>query len=253
MRRLRVPAALALAATLALAVALPATATTLPMSKMRAFHASPDTPAVDIYVNGARVLENVAYKTVSPYLPLPAYKTYQVGVKVWDADADDAGDPWALGPRAVYLGKAPTTVAAIGSLAYRLDADTSNNARALRLRVYRDSVGIAGNWARVRFSHAVPDAPPVDVQVRLGGHWVTIASNLGFGQASPYVSLRQRTWWGAIQYRFRVKLHGTSTVIATYTRTLYKAQTVWAIGFAKPADFGSTNGLALLRTRDGRN
>jgi hypothetical protein len=80
---------------------------------------------------------------------------------------------------------------------------------------------------------------------------VTIAKALGFGQASPYVALRQRTWWGPIQYRFRVKVHGTSTVIATYTRTLYKAQTVWAIGFVTPADFGSTNSLALFRTRDG--
>jgi hypothetical protein len=251
MRRLRVPLALALAVVLSLAIVIPATATTVPMSKLRAFHDSPDTPAVDIYVNGARVLENVAYKTVSPYLPLPAYKTYQVGVKAWDADADDAGDPWALGPRAVYLGRGPTTVAAIGALAYRIDADTGNDARALRLRVYRDSPGIAGNWAKVRFSHTVPDAPPVDVQVRLGGRWVTIARGLGFGQASPYVTLKQRTWWGPIQYRFRVKVHGTSTVIATYARTLYKSQTVWAIGFAKPADFGSTNGLALFRTRDG--
>lgn len=252
MRRLRVPAALALATTLALAIALPAAATTTPMSKLRAFHDSPDTPAVDIYVNGARVLENVSYKTVSPYLPLPAFKTYQVGVKLWDADAADAGDPWALGPRNVYLGTRPTTVAAIGSLTFKKDADTSNDARALRLRVYRDSPGIIGNWAQVRFSHTSPDAPPVDLQVKLGGHWVTIARNLVFGQASPYVALRQRTWWGPILYRFRVKVHGTSTVVATFSRTLYKSQTFWAIGFVHPADFGSTNGLRVLRTRDGR-
>ena len=253
MRRLRIPVALALAATLALAIALPAAATTTPMGKMRAFHDSPDTPAVDVYVNGARVLENVSYKTVSPYLPLPAFKTYQVGVKLWDADADDAGDPWALGPRGVYLGTRPTTVAAIGSLTYTKDSDPTNDTRALRLRVYRDSPGIVGNWAQVRFSHTSPDAPPVDVQARLGGRWVTIAGNLAFGGASPYVALRQRTWWGPILYTFRVKMHGTSTVVATFSRTLYKSQTVWAIGFVRPGDFGSTNGLKLFRTRDGRN
>lgn len=252
MRRLRIPVALALATTLALAIALPAAATTAPMGKMRAFHDSPDTPAVDVYVNGAPVLENVSYKKVSAYLPLPAFKTYKVGVKLWDADADDAGDPWLLGPRDVYLGTRPTTVAAIGSLKYKQDADPTNNGRALRLRVYRDSPGIVGNWAQVRFSNTSPDAPAVDIQARLGGRWVTIARDLGFGQASPYVSLRQRTWWGPILYSFRVKVHGTSTVIATYSRTLYKSQTVWAIGFVRPADFGSTNGLKLIRTRDGR-
>jgi hypothetical protein len=243
--------ALALAATLVLAITLPATAITAPMGKLRAFHGSPDTPAVDVYVNGSRVLENVSYRTVSPYLPLPVFKTYQVGVKVWDADANDAGDPWALGPRGVYLGTRPTTVAAIGSLKYAVDGDTANDARALRLRVYRDLPGIVGNWAMIRFSHTSPDAPPVDVQARLGGRWVTIARNVAFGQASAYVPLRQRTWWGPIQYRFRVKIHGTSTVVATFSKTLYKAQTFWAIGFVVPADFGSTNGLTIFRTRDG--
>jgi len=253
MRRLRIPAAVALAGTLALAIALPVTATTAPMGRLRAFHDSPDTPAVDIYVNGLRALENVSYKTVSPYLPLPAFRTYQVGVKLWDADADDASDAWALGPRGVYLGTRPTTVAAIGSLAYRKDADTSNDARALRLRVYRDSRGIVGNWAQVRVSHTSPDAPLVDVQVKLGGRWVTVVRDLAFGHASPYLSLRQRTWWGPILYSFRLKVHGTSTVIARFSRTLYKSQTFWAIGFVRPADFSSTNGLQIFRTRDGRN
>jgi len=253
MRRLRVPAAIALAGMLALAIALPATATTAPMGRLRAFHDSPDTPAVDIYVNGVRALENVSYKTVSPYLPLPAFATYQVGVKLWDADADDATDPWALGPRGVYLGTRPTTVAAIGALAYATDADPANDALALRLRVYRDSRGIVGDWALVRVSHTSPDAPPVDVQVRLGRRWVTIARDLAFGHASTYLPLRQRTWWGPILYHFRVKVHGTDTVVAKFSRTLLKSQTFWAIGFVRPADFGSTNGLEVLRTRDGRN
>jgi hypothetical protein len=251
MRRIRVPVAIALAATLVLAAAIPAAAGTAPMGKLRAFHNSPDTPAVDVYVNGKRVLVNVSFKTVSPYLSLPMYKTHQVGVKVWDADDDDANDPWALGPKGVYLGARPTTVAAIGSLTYALDGDAANDARALRLRVYRDLPGIVGNWGIVRFSHTSPDAPPVDLQARLGGRWVTIAKNVAFGQASAYSPLRQRTWWGPIKYSFRVKIHGTSTVVARFSRTLYKSQTYWATGFVVPADFGSTNGLTIFRTRDG--
>ena len=53
MARLRVLVGAILAA-LVLAFAAPASATGGGTAKVRAFHNSPDTPAVDIYVNGAR-------------------------------------------------------------------------------------------------------------------------------------------------------------------------------------------------------
>ncbi len=38
---------------------------------IRVVHASPDAPAVDIYVNGSKALSNLAFKEVSPWTPLP--------------------------------------------------------------------------------------------------------------------------------------------------------------------------------------
>jgi len=253
MRRLRAASLAGLAGLLLLTVAAPVSAAS-PMGKIRAFHDSPDTPAVDIYVNGGRVLENVAYKAVSPYLEVPAYATYTVGVKVWDADTDDAGDAFAL-TRSVYLGTQPTTVAAIGSLTALLDGTAAPN--DLRLKVYRDRAGLAGNWSLVRVNHTSPDAPAVDVQVRIAGFWLTVVPNLSFGRSSIYLPLPQRNpWTGApINYTFRVKVAGTATVVKQFTTPLpYKALSVWAIGFLDPAAFGSTNAFEVpFVTKDGAN
>ena len=41
------------------------------VSYVRVFHASPNAPAVDIYVNGSLVFENLSYKEFTEYVPLP--------------------------------------------------------------------------------------------------------------------------------------------------------------------------------------
>lgn len=41
-------------------------------SAIRVFHTSPNTPAVDVYANGAIVVKNLVYKRFSQYLPIPA-------------------------------------------------------------------------------------------------------------------------------------------------------------------------------------
>jgi hypothetical protein len=39
-------------------------------SYIRMFHASPDTPTVDIYANGSLIVKNLAYKQFTPYISL---------------------------------------------------------------------------------------------------------------------------------------------------------------------------------------
>ena len=41
-------------------------------AQLRVVHASPDAPNVDVFVDNASVLANVAYKTASDYLPVPS-------------------------------------------------------------------------------------------------------------------------------------------------------------------------------------
>jgi hypothetical protein len=41
---------------------------------VRVAHLSPDAPAVDVLVNGQQAITNLAFKEVTPYIPLPAAK-----------------------------------------------------------------------------------------------------------------------------------------------------------------------------------
>src|SRR5690242_6965489 len=41
-------------------------------AKVRVVHASPDAPAVDVWVDGSKVLSGVTFFTASDYLDLPA-------------------------------------------------------------------------------------------------------------------------------------------------------------------------------------
>ena len=52
---------------------------------VRVAHLSPDAPAVDVLVNGQRAITGLAFKEVTPYIPLPAAK---VRVQVVPAGQD---------------------------------------------------------------------------------------------------------------------------------------------------------------------
>jgi hypothetical protein len=209
-----------LAAALVLAFAAPASAHGSGTAKVRAFHNSPDTPPVDIYVNGAKTLSNVAYGTLSDYLEVPK-GTYNVQVKVAPSTASD---PAAL-QADVRLGKRPTTIAAIGSL--------TGDGEPLQLKVLRDRDTYSRHLTRLRMAHTSPDAPAVDVQAKLAGRWVRVVRGLEFGEASGYLLAP------AGRYRLRIVAAGTSTVVKDLGKVRLKggtSYTAWAVGFLTPTD-----------------
>ncbi len=200
MARLRVLVGAVLAAALVLAFAVPASASGGGTAKVRAFHNSPDTPPVDIYVNGAKTLSNVAYGTLSDYLRVPR-GTYNVQVKVAPSTTSD---PAAL-EADVRLGARPTTIAAIGSL--------TGDGGPLQLKVLRDRDTYSRYLTRLRVAHTSPDAPAVDVQAKLAGRWVRVVRGLEFGETSGYLLLPAWT------YRLRIVAAGTNTVVKDLARS----------------------------------
>jgi len=231
--RLRVLVGAILAAALVLAFAVPASAHGGGTAKVRAFHNSPDTPAVDIYVNGARTLSEVTYGTLSDYLRVPQ-GTYHVQVKVAPSTA---ADPAAL-EADVRLGQRPVTIAAIGSL--------TGDGGPLQLKVLRDRDTVSRHLARLRVAHTSPDAPAVDVQARLLGRWVPVVRGLEFGQASGYLLLP------AWSYRLRIVAAGTDTVVKDLGRVRLRGSTsytAWAVGFLTPQD--SYPGFGVFVSVDG--
>ena len=233
MARLRVLVGAVLAAALVLAFAVPASASGGGTAKVRAFHNSPDTPPVDIYVNGAKTLSNVAYGTLSDYLRVPR-GTYNLQVKVAPSSA---GDPVAL-EADVHLGRKPTTIAAIGSLA--------GDGGPLQLKVLSDRDTYSRYLTRLRVAHTSPDAPAVDVQAKLAGRWVRVVRGLEFGETSGYLLLPAWT------YRLRIVAAGTNTVVKDLGKVRLKGSTsytAWAVGFLTPED--AYPGFGVFVSRDG--
>ncbi len=190
--------------------------------KIRAFHNSPDTPAVDIWVNDEQTLEGVRYGDLSAYIDLPAGE-YAIEIKVAPSSASD---PAALSAN-VTVGRSALTVAAIGSL-------SGSGGNALQARVYRDR---GGPWwrvlSRLRVAHTSPDAPPVDIQVQLFDRWITLIPELRFGESSSYLVLP------ALKYDVRAVVSGTDTVALALPDTQLPgrtAVTVWAVNMLRDLD-----------------
>ena len=136
---------------------------------LRVAHLAPDAPNVDVAVDGTTVLEDVAFETVSDYLPLTA-EEHQVTVTPTGGDE-------AVFDESVALESGPQTAAAIG------EVSGENQPLTVTLLTDDDTTASAGN-TRVRAVHTIPDAPAVDVT---GGDAV-IADDIAFGEAGEYVS-----------------------------------------------------------------
>jgi hypothetical protein len=177
-------------------------------SRVRAVHASPDAPAVDILVNDGVAFANAPFKGITDYATLDS-ATYSIKVV-----PTGAKEPVVIEANLALEGK-DYTVVALGKL---------ENIEPLVL-VDNNSAPEAGK-AHVRFVHASPDAPAVDIAVKDGP---TLFSNIAFKGVGDYLPVDAGT------YDLQVKLAGTETValdvsgLALADGTVY---TVFAMGLA---------------------
>jgi len=180
---------LALIALIVIAAAAPATSAQT-MNMVRVMHASPDAPAVDVYVNGQPVLTNVPFFAVSNYLSLPD-GSYNVAVTPTGRPEANAVLRATLNVRGGYTG----TVAAVGFV--------SNIEAAL----FEDNLSpVPAGKARVRIIHASPNAPAVDI--KLAGTRTVVVANAPF-KAAATVEV------DAGAYQFDISPAGQTAVVFT--------------------------------------
>jgi transforming growth factor-beta-induced protein len=118
---------------------------------IRVAHLSPDTPAVDVYVNGEAAITALEYPNVTSFITLPA-GSYELAVAPAGTSIEEA----AIGPASFDLpANSFITVAAVGSLA---------NGTLAPAVFTRDFSEIPADTARVLVFHAIEDAPAVDVR-----------------------------------------------------------------------------------------
>lgn len=169
-KRSRLAAILVAAAALA-AIAAPTTAADEAM--VRVLHASPDAPAVDIYVDGAKVgapLADLEFGELSTYVALPA-GTYAIKVC---AVADASICPIDLAAVAVEAGK-HYTIAATNALA------------SIEAQLIVDAPSPKEDGTQVRVVHFSADTPAVDVLTQDGA--ATVVDALAYPNATGYLDL----------------------------------------------------------------
>jgi hypothetical protein len=201
---------LAVSVVLVLVLALATTAMAQDKAKIRVVHASPDAPAVDIWVNDSiKAFENAPFKGITNYAELDA-ATYNI--KVVPAGATE---PAVIEADLPLMAGMDYTVVAVGQLA---------NIEPLVLED-NNAMPAAGK-AHVRFVHASPDAPAVDIAVAGGP---VLFSNIPFKGIGDYLPV------DAASYDLEVRLAGTETVALSVPGVALEegnVYTIFAMGLA---------------------
>lgn len=177
---------------------------------VRAVHASPDAPAVDIWVDGSPAFTNAPFTGITPYAMLtPGMHNFQIVPA-------GATEPVVIEADLDLQAETDYTIVALNTLA---------NIEPL---VLVDNNGLpAEGKAHVRFIHASPDAPAVDIAVADGGP--VLFGGVAFKGVGDYLPVDAGT------YDLEARVSGTDTValslpgITLAEGTVY---TVYAMGFA---------------------
>lgn len=140
---------------------------------VRIGHCCPDAPNVDVHVDGAPVLEDVAFGDLSDYQTVAAGEHT---VRVVPAGGDEA----VIEAELDLESDASYTVLATGML------------EDIEPTVLVDDPGtVPADRSHVRFVHASPDAPSVSIGVRDGPD---VFTDVGFRQASGYEAVDAGTY-----------------------------------------------------------
>lgn len=204
-------AVLGAATAVLLSIAGPVAAAPAP-AMVRVLHASPDAPAVDVYVNDAKVgapLAGLKFGDLSSYVSLPA-GTYNIKVC---AAADAMVCPIVANGVALAAGT-HYTIAATNVLA------------SIEAQIITDAPAPVADKTQVRVVHFSADTPAVDVLTRDGS--AKVVDNLAYPKATGYLTL------AAGSYDLKVCAHADNTVCpldpGALTLEAGKSYSVFAIG-----------------------
>jgi hypothetical protein len=182
-------------------------------ARVMVVHASPNAPAVDVRVNNAVALSNVAYPANSNYSSIGAGST---NIKV--------------SPTGTTNYVIDATVDLKSNMNYSVFAIDSV-AKIKAAVVTDDLTAPAAGKAHVRFFHFSPNAPAVDIAVTGGP---VVFSNRMFNDQATNNALQNFTPLDAGTYNLEVRLAGTNTVVLSLPNVMLtagKIYTVFAKGF----------------------
>ena len=174
-------------------------------ARVQIVHNSPD-PTVDVYVNGFLALDDVAFRTATTFLDLPA--DVALSIAIAPSTSTSVLDAIATFNATFETGKTYVVTASgiVGNPTTPFTLLVDGNAQ--------ETSTDGANKVNLSVLHGSPDAPAVDVAVRTVG---TIVSNLAYGEFTNYLSVP------AAEYYLDVKVAGTQNIVATYRADLSAA------------------------------
>jgi len=172
------------------------------MARVQIIHNSPD-PTVDVYVNGLLALDDLAFRTATPFLDLPA--GLPLSIAIAPSTSTSVADAIATFNATFVDGETYVVTASgiVGDPTTPFTLITDGSAREAAID--------GADKVNLSVLHGSPDAPAVDVVVRTGGK---IVSNASYGDFTPYLSVP------AAEYYLDVKPAGSAAIVATYRADL---------------------------------
>ncbi len=197
-----------------LALGLLSTSAFAQTARVQVIHNSADSAAsvVGIYANGNMLLDDVAFRTASAYIDVPAGVNIQLDIapaNSTSAASSIATFNYNLTANEKYVIVADGIVSGTGYM------PGNTGASAFDLKVYgmgQEEATVATN-TDVLVHHGSTDAPAVDV-VEVSIPAGPIVSNASYRDFSNYINL------GTADYRLEVRAAGSSEAVASYEAPL---------------------------------
>jgi Domain of unknown function (DUF4397) len=184
-----------------------------PTARVQIIHNAP-TPTVDIYAGTAKLLDNFAFRTATPFIDVPAGDVIAIGVAL--GNSASSADAIATFPVKFDAGKTYVVVA----------TGIVGGTPGFTLKVFDagKETAAAGNVG-ILFFHGSPDAPTVDVVT--GGQ--TLINDASYTDFKGYLEVP------AASYDLSVKPGADTTTVASYRADLSfwngKTAVIFASGF----------------------
>lgn len=167
-----------------------------PTARVQIIHNSP-SPTVDVYAGAAKLVDDFAFRTATPFVDVPADRAFRVGVAL--GTSGSVTDTLVGFPVNFATGKRYTVIA---------NGIVGNATTPFTLAVDDAALESApAGLVAVSAFHGSPGTPNVDVVERLAG---PLFQNVAYGEYRPYLNLPPD------EYYLDIKLAGSSAIGATY-------------------------------------
>jgi hypothetical protein len=201
-------------------------------SRLQVIHncADPAANQVDVYVNGALLLNDFAFRTATPYIDVPSNATLNIGIA--PGNSNSVNDTLVNIPVVLANGETYVAVAngVLSPASFAANPEGINTAFQLLLFSGMQEVGLNGTDVDVAVLHGATDAPAVDVFAR---NVAQLIDSITYTELNGYINVP------AADYLLDITPSGGTPIIATYLAPLSGlsggAAVVFASGFLDPS------------------